>query len=123
MAKSIADAVYDAALNYIKNNCTRVVVCNAEPTTYTEANATYALADVTVDSSDFTGPANGDVSGRKITFGAQSTVTVDTPDNATHVAFLDVANTALLFVTTCSTTAIAGTVNISGLDLEMGDPT
>lgn len=123
MAKSIANAVYDAALNYIKNNCTKVTVCNAQPTTYTEGNATYVLADVTVDSSDFTGPADGTVSGRKITFGAQSTVTVDTPDDATHVAFLDVANSALLFVTTCPTTAIAGTVNISGLDLEMRDPT
>lgn len=123
MAKTIANAVYDAALNYIKNNCTRVVACNAEPTTYTEANATYALADVTVDSSDFTGPADGTVSGRKLTFGAQTGVTVDTPDDATHVAFLDVSNSALLYVTTCSTTPIAGTVNIGAVVIEMRDPT
>lgn len=123
MGKRVENVVYDAALNYIKNNCTRVTVCDTEPTNFTEANATYKLADVTVDDGDFTGPADGDVSGRKLTFGAQSDVEVDSAGDATHVAFLDVANSALLFVTTCPTTAIAGTVNIGSLKIEISDPT
>ena len=76
MAKSVHDDVLDGALNIIKNNCTRMVACSAQPTTYTEGNATYALADVTMTGTDFTN-ANGDTNGRKTTVGAKSTVTVD----------------------------------------------
>ena len=54
MAKSVHDDVLDGALNIVKNNATRQVACSAEPTTYTEGNATYALADITVASGDFT---------------------------------------------------------------------
>lgn len=122
MAKAFHDDVLDGSPNIIKNNCTRITVCSAQPTTYTEGNATYALADVTVDSSDFTN-GNGDVSGRKLTVGAQSTVTVDTPGTATHVAYLDVTNSKLLGCTTCSSTAVAGTVNIGAHDVEFADPT
>ena len=62
MAKSVHDDVLDGALNIVKNNATRQVACSAEPTTYTEGNATYALADITVASGDFTA-ANGSTSG------------------------------------------------------------
>lgn len=51
MAKIVHDDVLDGALNIIKNNCTRMVACSAQPTTYTEGNATYALADVTMAST------------------------------------------------------------------------
>ena len=94
MAKLAHDDVLDGALDIIRNNCTRMVACSAQPTTYTEGNATYALADITVDSSDFT-KANGDVSGRKLTVAAQSGVTVDTSGDATHIALLDVSNSKL----------------------------
>lgn len=125
MAKSVNDVVLDASLNYIKNNATREIVCSAEPTNYTEAITTYALADVTIDSSDFTGPANGDVSGRKITVNAQPGVTVDNTDDATHVALVDVSNTTLLYVTTCTTQGLVATstVDIPAWDIEIEDPT
>ena len=51
-ATLVHDDVLDGALNIIKNNCTRMVACSTQPTTYTEGNATYALADVTVESRD-----------------------------------------------------------------------
>lgn len=124
MAKSVHDDVLDGALNVIKNNATRVTLCNAQPTTYTEANATFALADVTVDSSDFTGPANGDTSGRKLTVTAQNGVTVDASGTSTHVALLDVSNSKLLYVTTHTSQALTSgnTANIGAWDVELADP-
>ena len=125
MAKIVHDDVLDGALNIIKNNCTRMVACSAQPTTYTEGNATYALADVAMASTDFTN-ANGGTSGRKTTVAAKSSVLIDTSGSATHVALLDVTNSKLLYVTTCTTQALTAngtnTVNFPAWDIEIADP-
>ena len=124
MGKAVHDDVLDGALNILKNNATRLTVCSMQPTTYTEGNATYALADVTVDSTDFTN-ANGDTSGRKTTVGAQSAFPVDTSGTAQHVALLDVTNSKLLYVTTCTSQALTAgnTVSTPAFDIEIADPT
>ena len=126
MAKTAHDDVMDGALNVLKNNVTRMVACSAQPTTYTEGNATYALADVTMASGDFT-LANGDTSGRKVTMAAKSGVTIDTSGTATHVALLDVTNSKLLYVTTCTSLALTAgggnTVSFPAFDIEVADPT
>lgn len=124
MAKSVHDDVLDGALNIIKNNCTRMVLCSAQPTTYAEANATFALADVTMASGDFTN-ANGDTSGRKGTVAAKTGVPVDTTGTGNHVALLDVANSKLLYVTTCTSQAVGagGTVDFGTWKYEIADPT
>lgn len=123
MGKAVHDDVLDGALNIIKNNCTRLTVCTSQPTTYTEGNATFALADVTVDSTDFT-VANGDTSGRKLTVAAQSAFPVDASGTALHVALLDVANSKLLYVTTCTSQALTSgnTVSTPAWDIEIADP-
>lgn len=123
MGKALHDDVLDGVGNYIKSNCTRITVCSAQPTTYTEGNATYALADVTVDGTDFT-LANGDVSGRKVTVAQQASFTVDTSGTATHVAYLDVTNSKLLGCTTCTSQALtaANTVTVPAHDVEVADP-
>lgn len=122
MGKSTHNDVFDAAHNYVKDNCTKITLCSQEPTTFAEANATYALADVTVDSSDFT-IADGDVSGRKLTVAAQSGVTVDTSGTSNHVALLDVANSKLLRVTTHTAQALTSgnTADIAAFDFELED--
>lgn len=124
MAKSVHDDVLDGALNIIKNNCTRMVACSTQPTTYTEANATYALADVTMTSTDFTA-ANGDTSGRKLTIAAKSGVTVDASGTYQHVALLDVTNSKLLYVTTGTSQSLTSgnTVNFPAWKIEIADPT
>jgi len=124
MGKSVHNDVLDGAFDIIKNNCTRITVCSTEPTTYAEANATYALADVTVDSSDFT-HADGDTNGRKTTIAQQASVTVDATGTAAHIALLDVTNSKLLYVTTCTSQALTSgnTVTIPAWDIEIADPT
>jgi hypothetical protein len=123
MAKLVHDDVLDGALNIIKNNCTKMTVCSTQPTTYAEGNATYALADVTMTGTDFT-VGNGDVSGRKLAVAAKSAVTIDADGTALHIALLDVSNSKLLYVTTCSSQALStgGTVDIPTWDIELSDP-
>lgn len=126
MAKTVHDDVLDGAWNIIKNNCTRQTVCSAQPTTYAEGNATYALADVTMASGDFT-LADGSVSGRKVTMAAKSGVTIDLSGTATHVALLDVSNSKLLYVTTCTSLVLTAgggnTVSFPAWKAEIADPT
>ncbi len=121
MAKYTSDSVLDAALDKVAS-ATILTVCSNQPTNRTEAITTYKLADVTVDSSDFT-KANGDVSGRKVIVAAQNAVPVDASGNAQHIALCD--GTELLHVTTCtSQTLTAGnTVNVPAFDVEFLDVT
>ena len=109
MAYNISDTVFDEALNYLKNNCTKVVVLSADPAgSYTNANTDNAtgsgikIAEKTVSSSDFT-LANGATDGRKVTVGAQNDVAVGADGDASHVAWLDTGNSEVLFVTQLTT--------------------
>ncbi len=112
--------------DYIIANATRMTVCSTQPTTFAEANSTFALADVTVDASDFT-KANGDVSGRKVTVAAQTGVLIDTSGTAQHIALLNVAGSELLYVTTTTSQALtangSNTVNVPAWDIEVAAPT
>jgi hypothetical protein len=125
MAKAAPDIIMDGALDIIAS-ATRMIACSAQPTTYTEANATYALADVTMAGGDFT-KANGDTSGRKVTMGAKSSVLIDASGTATHVALVRVADSTLIYVTTCTSQALtangSNTVNFPAWDIEIADPT
>jgi len=124
MAKSVHNDVLDAALNYIKTNGTLMTVCSTEPTTYAEASSTYKLADVVIDSSDFTGPAD-DSSGRKLTTTEQASVSVDSSGTAAHIAICDSGNSKLLYVTTCTSQALTAgnTVTIPAWKVNIQDPT
>jgi hypothetical protein len=121
MGKWANDSMMDAALNYIDTNVTQLVVCSSQPTTYAEANSTYALADVAIDGTDVT-LEDGDTSGRKATIAAQSSITVDTGGTAEHIA-LTSADT-LLYVTTCTSQSLSAgsSVNTPAFDIEIADP-
>lgn len=125
MAKTVDQNVQDAALNDIKNNANKMVVLSAQATTYTEANATFMLANVVVASGDFT-LAAGDVSGRKVTIGAKSGITVSNSGTATHIGQIDTTNTRVKAQTTCTSQAIntGGTVDVPSYKvLEVQNPT
>ena len=121
MGKYLHDDVLDAALDELAAGTT-LTVCSSQPTSRTEAITTYKLADVTIDSSDFTN-ADGDSSGRKVTIAQQSAVPIDTSGTATHIAICD--STRLLAVTECDSQALTsgGTVTVPAFKLEMADVT
>jgi len=92
-APNWADTVYDNGLAlFTGGSVTRVHVCGTEPTNYTEASSTYLLAEYIVDGSDFT-IAAGDISGRKVTLGAQSGNTATSAGNGNFVAFTNGTDT------------------------------
>ena len=122
MAKSATDAVLDGTLDIIASS-TLLTVCSAEPTTYTEATSTDKLADVVLDSGDFT-KANGDTNGRKVTIASQTAIPIDSSGTATHVALCTTSGTLLRVVTTCTSQALTagGTVTTPAFDYEISDP-
>lgn len=123
MAKKAEDVFFDQSLNYLANNVTEIRACTAEPTD--RANAiTLALATATgLTSGDWTGPANGDVSGRKITFDGVTGDTVDTGGTATHVALSSAS--ALIYTTTCTSQVLTASnpLDYGSFDIEIADPT
>jgi hypothetical protein len=125
MAKWQNDDMLDAALDYVAA-CDTLIVCSAQPTTYAEATATYALADVTLTPGDGNGDftiADGDTNGRKVTVAAQSAVPIDASGTATHVALVLTTGSSLRFVTTCTSQALTsgGTVDLPAFDDELAD--
>lgn len=125
MAKWQNDLMLDAALSYVDDG-TLLTVCSAQPTTYTEASATYKLADVVMTAGAGAGDytlANGDTSGRKLTVLQQSAVPIDTSGTATHVALSVSGSSTLLYVTTCTSQSLTsgGTVTVPAWDIEIAD--
>lgn len=118
------DLLLDAACDYIKNNATQMAICSAQPTNYAEATSTYKLAIKTgLTSGSFTGPSNGDVSGRKITKNAENGITVDADGSATHAALC--SGSVLLYVTTITSQVVTAgnTCNVPAFDVEFLDVT
>ena len=124
MAKSIHNDLFDAALNYLKNNGNELTLCSQEPTSYEEAHTTYKLADVALDTGDYIGPVDGTVSGRKITTNQQADVPVDATGTGTHVAIVDTNNSKLLMVSTCNSIQVTSgnNVTIPQFSWELRDP-
>jgi hypothetical protein len=124
MAKTLDDSVIDGSLNIVKNGATQMALCNAQPTTYTQATATYKLALKTgLTSASFTGPADGDSSGRKLTKNAETGITVDTGGTALFVALCSAS--ILLFVDTITSQVLTAgnTCNTPAFKWEIADPT
>jgi hypothetical protein len=124
MAKTLDDSVIDGSLNIVKNGATQMCLCSAQPTTYTEATSTYMLVLKTgLTSGSFTGPVNGDTSGRKLTKTAENGVSVTNTGTATYIALCS-ASVLLLVDTITSQVVTAGnTCNIASYKYEIADPT
>ena len=123
MAKTLDDSVIDGSLNIVKNGATQMALCSAQPTTYAEAVTTYKLVLKTgLTSGSFTGPANGDASGRKLTKNAETGITVDASGTALYVALC--SGSVLLFVDTCTSQVLTAgnTVNTPAFKWEIADP-
>ncbi len=99
MADNLQDYVLDNGLGVLNTDATDIVICSAEPTNYTEANATYALGrKVHGAGSCFGAPAAGSPNGRKVTSAAITDGSVTADGTASKWAVIDTANTRLLAV-------------------------
>jgi len=128
MAKSVHNDVLDAMLDYIVDEGDQLCICNAEPTTKTEADTTFMIAKSSVNDVSATAAQDGDTSGRKVTipenFAEGSALTITNTDTATHVAIIDSVGGVLLYVTTCTSQALTapGSVTVPAWDIEVRDP-
>lgn len=105
----IADSALDAALEVVRT-ATRLDICSAEPTTYTQATSTLSLQNKT----GITMGAVGDrtPNGRKTTCPAQASgATATASGSGTHWA-LSLATGSVLLATGANASAIAITAGV-----------
>ena len=117
-------AFLDPALNFLKNNSNRLVLCSQEPTTYTEAVDTFRLAQVNITSADFSGPDNGAVNGRRLHLGEKAGVTVNSTGIAVFFALVNTSALALRYVGPGDyTNLVAGSeITMGPVIIELRDP-
>lgn len=114
----INDSAYDAFVNYIKTNATRLDICSTEPTTYAQATSTYSLGNKT--GLSLTGPTDGAVSGRRATVPAITTGSVTATGTAAYWALTDGAS---ILVATGPLTATQAVTNGNNFSLGSFDLT
>lgn len=136
MAKRVDTAFIDKLLDIIKTGVTgygpanKQVGCSSEPTTYTEANVTYNVAEVAMTGTDFTIGAGTGGYARKLTIGAKTNGGAGYACSAnatiTHAALLDTANSKVPYVTTLATSRAVTTadfVTFGSWTVEIGTTT
>lgn len=124
------DLAYDAALQFVIDNCNLMVATAGEPTTFANANTNNGtgsgqkISQVAMAPADFA-IANGDVSGRKVTAAAKASQAVVAAGDASYVAYLDTTNSRILHYYQLATIraglTTADTVNFPTHDLEILD--
>lgn len=118
MAKWQIDLMLDQALLYISGNATELYVCTSQPA---DRAAAIAASLTGATAPTFQAPANGDVSGRKLTVDAKADIAITASGDATHIALC--SGTDLLYVTTSTlqTLGSGGTVSVPAWDIEIED--
>ena len=99
------------------------MITSAEATTYTEANATYALGNST--SLSISAPADRTGGGRKVTVAAITDGSVTGTGTATHYAIVDTVNSRLLAtgsLTASQSVTSGNTFTLSTVDIGIPDP-
>jgi len=91
---TIADRVFDQGLTVLDTEANKIVVTSQEATTYTEANATYALGNST--SLSIGAPADRSGGGREVTAAAITDGSITGTGTVTHYAIVDTTNSRLL---------------------------
>lgn len=134
MAKFVIDNAMDAALAYIADLADRLIVCAGQPASYSEATTNLGtgagkkLGDIAITPGAGNGDmtiGNGDTSGRKLRVLAQTAIDVDVSGTADHVALVDDGASALLMVTTLSSSqavTAGNTMETAAFDYEIPDP-
>ena len=123
MAKVAPDAVMDAALAYIQA-CDLMVLCSAQPSSYTNATTVVDIGDVALTTPDDLVIADG-ASGRKITIAGKNAVPIDHSGTITHIALCKVGDTTLRYMTTVTSAAVTQgeTADVPAFSIQISDPT
>jgi hypothetical protein len=97
---TLNDRVLDSGLSVLDTEANKIVVTSQEATTFTNANATYALGNST--SLSIGAPADRSGGGREVTVAAITDGSITGTGTATHYAIVDTTNSRLLATSTLS---------------------
>tara|TARA_R110000851_G_scaffold36571_3_gene95279 strand:- start:425 stop:796 length:372 start_codon:yes stop_codon:yes gene_type:complete len=120
---TLNDRVFDNGLTVLDTEANKIIITSQEATTYTEANATYALGDST--SLSVGAPADRAGGGREVTVAAITDGSVTSTGTATHYAIVDTANTRLLATSTLTASQAVtsgNTFTLSSVAIGIPDP-
>ena len=120
---TLNDRVLDNGLTVLDTEANKILITSAEATTYTEANATYALGNST--SLSIGAPADRTGGGRKVTVAAITDGSVTGTGTATHYAIVDTVNSRLLATSSLSASqsvTSGNTFTLSTVDIGIPDP-
>ena len=91
---TLNNKVFDEGLSVLDTDADKITITSQEATTYTEANATYALGAST--SVSIASPSDRSGGGREVVVSAISDGSVTGTGTATHYALVDVSESLLL---------------------------
>jgi len=116
----LSDALLDLALQELEDSASQLNICSAEPATYAEATDTYDLGDAT---AAYTGPGDGDTSGRKTTIDAITDGSVSATGTAIAWALTDGTSTLLAtgLLTTSQLVTEGNVFTLTAFDIEIPD--
>jgi hypothetical protein len=97
---TLNDRVLDSGLSVLDTEANKIVVTSQEATTFTNANATYALGNST--SLSIAAPTDRSGGGREVVVAAITDGSITGTGTATHYAIVDTNNSRLLATSTLS---------------------
>ena len=120
---TLNDRVLDNGLTVLDTEANKILITSQEATTYTEANATYALGDST--SLSIAAPSDRTAGGREVVVAAITDGSVTGTGTATHYAIVDTLNTRLLATSTLTASQAVtsgNTFTLSSVSVGIPDP-
>ena len=115
--------VFDNGLTVLDTEADKILITSQEATTYTEANATYALGNSSTLS--IAAPSDRSGGGREVVVAAITDGSVSGTGTATHYAIVDTGNTRLLAAGSLSASQSVTTGNtftLSTVSIGIPDP-
>ena len=120
---TLNNRVFDNGLTTLDTEANKVLVTSQEPSTYAEANSTYALGNST--SLSIGAPADRSGGGRKVAVASITDGSVTGTGTATHYALVDTNNSRLLAtgaLTASQAVTSGNTFTLATFDIGIPDP-
>ena len=120
---TLNNRVFDNGLTVLDTEANKIVITSQEATTYTEANATYALGGST--SLSIGAPQDRTGGGREVVVAAIADGDVTGTGTATHYAIIDTVNSRLLATSTLTASQAVtsgNTFTLSSVSIGIPDP-
>ena len=120
---TLNNRVFDNGLTVLDTEADKIIITSQEATSYTEANATYALGNST--SLSIGAPQDRSGGGREVVVAAITDGSVTGTGTATHYAIVDVSATLLMAtgsLTASQSVTSGNTFTLSSVAVGIPDP-